>query len=251
MSSPSSGADAVTPRVVVTGFGTVNPLGLDAESFWKGAIEGRSGVREITLLRGTKIGELLVSQLHCDPQIFLKLNEGRLVILLVFIVIYGRAGDLEHVFNYVGQWFCSQSLLQILAVFFGNQAMKKSLAPLSHRLGTLQQRFLIARQHEVEFGLSLDQLAPGSCAQRIQNFLTCAVLSIIRIDIFENLRKPARRTLGPRHRQSAAKQPMNLPGIPARPAIIQYFLKLPVLNCLVHKILIRPSTLRFGQNDPT
>ncbi len=34
-------------RVVVTGFGAVTPNGLDAESFWKATVEGRSGVARI------------------------------------------------------------------------------------------------------------------------------------------------------------------------------------------------------------
>ncbi|MFQ5554947.1 MAG: beta-ketoacyl-ACP synthase II [Acidimicrobiia bacterium] len=36
-------------RVVVTGIGTISPLGLDAESFWKSAVAGTSGVGPITL----------------------------------------------------------------------------------------------------------------------------------------------------------------------------------------------------------
>jgi 3-oxoacyl-[acyl-carrier-protein] synthase II len=36
-------------RVVVTGLGTVNPLGLDVDAFWKNARDGVNGVGEITL----------------------------------------------------------------------------------------------------------------------------------------------------------------------------------------------------------
>ena len=35
-------------RVVVTGMGTVNPIGLDVASTWQSAINGRSGVGPIT-----------------------------------------------------------------------------------------------------------------------------------------------------------------------------------------------------------
>jgi len=35
-------------RVVITGLGCVSPLGVDTESTWQGAIEGRSGIRTIT-----------------------------------------------------------------------------------------------------------------------------------------------------------------------------------------------------------
>ena len=37
-----------SPRVVVTGVGTVNPLGLTAEEFWSSALAGKSGIGPIT-----------------------------------------------------------------------------------------------------------------------------------------------------------------------------------------------------------
>ncbi|GAI16279.1 unnamed protein product [marine sediment metagenome] len=36
------------PRVVVTGMGTVNPLGLNVEEFWQGLVAGKSGIGLIT-----------------------------------------------------------------------------------------------------------------------------------------------------------------------------------------------------------
>jgi len=36
------------PRVVVTGMGTVNPIGLNVEEFWQGLIAGKSGIGSIT-----------------------------------------------------------------------------------------------------------------------------------------------------------------------------------------------------------
>ena len=36
------------PRVVVTGIGTVNPLGLNVEEFWEGLVAGKSGISFIT-----------------------------------------------------------------------------------------------------------------------------------------------------------------------------------------------------------
>jgi len=35
-------------RVVITGLGTVSPLGHDPETFWKNVIEGKCGIRNIT-----------------------------------------------------------------------------------------------------------------------------------------------------------------------------------------------------------
>ena len=37
-------------RVVVTGLGAISPLGLDVETFWSAALEGRSGIGELTLV---------------------------------------------------------------------------------------------------------------------------------------------------------------------------------------------------------
>ena len=36
------------PRVVVTGMGTVNPIGLNVEEFWQGLVAGKSGIAPIT-----------------------------------------------------------------------------------------------------------------------------------------------------------------------------------------------------------
>ncbi len=39
----------MTRRVVITGMGTVNPLGTDLKGFWQGLCAGRSGIGELTL----------------------------------------------------------------------------------------------------------------------------------------------------------------------------------------------------------
>ncbi|MCJ7669188.1 MAG: hypothetical protein MUO61_01560, partial [Dehalococcoidia bacterium] len=36
------------PRVVVTGIGTINPLGLSAKEFWEGLVAGKSAIGPIT-----------------------------------------------------------------------------------------------------------------------------------------------------------------------------------------------------------
>jgi 3-oxoacyl-[acyl-carrier-protein] synthase II len=40
-------------RVVITGMGTLNPLGNTVEEFWDGAIAGRSGVDWLTQVDST------------------------------------------------------------------------------------------------------------------------------------------------------------------------------------------------------
>ena len=42
------------PRVVVTGMGTVNPLGLNVQEFWAGLLAGRSGIGPITRFDASK-----------------------------------------------------------------------------------------------------------------------------------------------------------------------------------------------------
>jgi len=42
------------PRVVVTGMGTVNPLGLNVEEFWSGLVAGKSGIGPITRFDASK-----------------------------------------------------------------------------------------------------------------------------------------------------------------------------------------------------
>jgi hypothetical protein len=38
------------PRVVVTGMGTVNPLGLSVNEYWEGLVVGKSGIGVISQL---------------------------------------------------------------------------------------------------------------------------------------------------------------------------------------------------------
>jgi 3-oxoacyl-[acyl-carrier-protein] synthase II len=40
-------------RVVITGYGAVSPCGLDAESSWRGVVEGRSGITAVSLFEST------------------------------------------------------------------------------------------------------------------------------------------------------------------------------------------------------
>jgi 3-oxoacyl-[acyl-carrier-protein] synthase II len=65
-------------RVVITGMGTVNPLGLTVEESWNNAIEGISGVGPITLFDSTKLN------IHCagevknfDPEKYMEAKEVR------------------------------------------------------------------------------------------------------------------------------------------------------------------------------
>jgi 3-oxoacyl-[acyl-carrier-protein] synthase II len=59
------------PRVVVTGMGTVNPLGKDLEEYWHGLIEGRSTARNTEGFPTDRLTTKFACQVHnFDPQAF-------------------------------------------------------------------------------------------------------------------------------------------------------------------------------------
>src|SRR5437879_13860991 len=60
-------------RVVVTGMGTVNPLGKDLEEYWHGLIEGRSGASPIERFRTDRLATKFACQVNrLDPQDYLE-----------------------------------------------------------------------------------------------------------------------------------------------------------------------------------
>ena len=61
------------PRVVVTGMGTVNPLGKDLEEYWHGLIEGRSTARNTEGFPTERLTTKFSCQVHnFDPQGFIE-----------------------------------------------------------------------------------------------------------------------------------------------------------------------------------
>jgi beta-ketoacyl-acyl-carrier-protein synthase II len=51
-------------RIVITGMGTVNPLGLSVEESWKNLIAGKSGVGKITLFDSTPLQVHIAAEVH-------------------------------------------------------------------------------------------------------------------------------------------------------------------------------------------
>ena len=65
-------------RVVVTGLGTVNPLGRDVASFWRAAREGRSGVGEITHFDASGMKARIAGEVtDFDPEEYIERKEAR------------------------------------------------------------------------------------------------------------------------------------------------------------------------------
>ena len=68
----------MTRRVVVTGIGTVNPLGRDVESFWKAACEGVSGIGLITAFDASHLKAQIAGEVaDFDPEEYIERKEAR------------------------------------------------------------------------------------------------------------------------------------------------------------------------------
>jgi len=60
-------------RVVVTGMGTVNPIGKNLEEYWHGLIEGRSGASPIERFRSDRLATKFACQVNTfDPQDYIE-----------------------------------------------------------------------------------------------------------------------------------------------------------------------------------
>jgi 3-oxoacyl-[acyl-carrier-protein] synthase II len=68
----------MTRRVVVTGLGTVNPLGRDVASFWEAARSGMPGVTEITAFDATGMRVRIAGEVKgFDPEEYIERKEAR------------------------------------------------------------------------------------------------------------------------------------------------------------------------------
>ncbi len=68
----------MTRRVVVTGLGTVNPLGLDVASFWEAALGGVSGVTEVSAFDATGMKVRIAGEVKgFDPEDYIERKEAR------------------------------------------------------------------------------------------------------------------------------------------------------------------------------
>jgi beta-ketoacyl-acyl-carrier-protein synthase II len=66
------------PRVVVTGMGTVNPLGLTVEESWERAVRGESGVAPITLFDSAPLAVHIAAEVKgFDPTRYMEAKEAR------------------------------------------------------------------------------------------------------------------------------------------------------------------------------
>ncbi len=65
-------------RVVVTGLGTINPVGGDVDSTWRGLLEGRSGVGPITLIDASDLPSQIAGEIaDFDIEAFMPRRQAR------------------------------------------------------------------------------------------------------------------------------------------------------------------------------
>jgi len=68
----------VARRVVVTGLGTVNPIGKDVGTFWSAARAGTSGVGQITAFDASGLKVTIAAEVHdFDPEQYIERREAR------------------------------------------------------------------------------------------------------------------------------------------------------------------------------
>src|SRR3970282_2641112 len=66
------------PRVVVTGFGLITPIGTGVEAFWDSLKNGRSGVRRITQFDPTPLSSQIAGEVpKFDPGQYLNRKDAR------------------------------------------------------------------------------------------------------------------------------------------------------------------------------
>ena len=65
-------------RIVITGMGTVNPLGLTVDESWKNAVNGVSGVGPITLFDASPLQVHIAAEVKgFEPEKYMDAKEAR------------------------------------------------------------------------------------------------------------------------------------------------------------------------------
>ncbi|MFA6152110.1 MAG: beta-ketoacyl-ACP synthase II [Chitinophagaceae bacterium] len=83
-------------RVVITGLGTINPLGNDVDSFWKNAINGTSSAGVITRFDASKFRTQIACEIrNFEPQKYLDRNEIKRSDLFTQYALYSATQALE------------------------------------------------------------------------------------------------------------------------------------------------------------
>ncbi|RYZ52014.1 MAG: beta-ketoacyl-[acyl-carrier-protein] synthase II [Sphingobacteriales bacterium] len=84
-------------RVVITGMGTINPLGNNVADFWKNTLEGKSGTGLITRFDASKFRTQIAAEIkNFEPEKYLDRNEIKRSDLFTQYALYSAAQALEN-----------------------------------------------------------------------------------------------------------------------------------------------------------
>ncbi len=79
-------------RVVITGLGTINPLGNDVDTFWKSSIEGKSSIGNITRFDASKFRTQIAAEIKdFEPTKYLDRNEVKRSDLFTQYALYSAS----------------------------------------------------------------------------------------------------------------------------------------------------------------
>ena len=68
----------MSSRIVITGLGTISPLGLDVPSFWEALLQGKSGVDRITLFDTEAFDTKIAAEVKgFDPMDYIERKQAR------------------------------------------------------------------------------------------------------------------------------------------------------------------------------
>jgi len=83
-------------RVVITGLGTINPLGNDVDTFWKNSLEGKNNTGIISRFDASKFRTQIASEIKdFEPQKYLDRNEIKRSDLFTQYALYSASQALE------------------------------------------------------------------------------------------------------------------------------------------------------------
>lgn len=83
-------------RVVITGLGTINPLGNDIDTFWENTIKGKSSTGIITRFDASKFRTQIACEIkNFEPQKYLDRNEIKRTDLFTQYALYSASQALE------------------------------------------------------------------------------------------------------------------------------------------------------------
>lgn len=122
----------MSEKVVITGLGTVNPIGLTVSETWENAINGVSGVGPITHFDGSNLGiEAVCEVKNFDPADYISAKESRRMDRYQHLALAASGEAIEHAGLSSSQVDPSRIGVIISSAIGGMQAFEEGMTALS------------------------------------------------------------------------------------------------------------------------